>query len=116
MPPELVTSPLFLAAVAFGMAGAVLLLAGLAALARRRPLSFAIRTLLGLLLLALGGVAATVSAGLIGYRALIREDLAARIAVKPAGPQRFTVVFRFPDGREARYELRVTSSTWTPTS
>ena len=105
MPPELVTSPLFLAAIAFGAAGAVLLLAGLAALARRRPLSFAIRALLGLLLLALGGVAATVSAGMIGYRALIREDLAARIAVKPAGPQRFTVVFRFPDGREVNYDL-----------
>ncbi len=83
----------------------MLLLAGLAALVRRRPLRFAIRTLLGLFLMALGALAATVSAGMIGYRALTREDVAARIAVKPAGPQRFTAVFRFPDGRETTYEL-----------
>jgi hypothetical protein len=105
MPPELITSPLFVSAVAFAAAGIVLLLSGLAALARLRPLRFAIRTLLGLLLLVLGGLAATVSAGMIGYRALTREDVAARIAVKPAGAQRFTAVFRFPDGRETTYEL-----------
>ena len=29
----------------------------------------------------------------------------ARIAVKPAGPKRFTAVFRFPDGKETTYEL-----------
>ena len=105
MPPELATSPLFVAAIASAAAGAVLLLAGLAALVRLRPLRFAIRSLLGLLLLALGALTATISAGMIGYRALTREDVAARIAVKPAGPQRFTAVFRFPDGKETTYEL-----------
>jgi len=105
VPSELTTSPLFLIAVAFGLLGGVLLVAGAAALARVRLLSFAVRALLGLLLLALGGLFGTVAVGIQGYRALTREDVAARIAVKPAGPQRFTATFRFPDGREAAYDV-----------
>jgi hypothetical protein len=42
---------------------------------------------------------------MLGYRALTREEVAARIAVKPAGPQRFLATFKFPDGREATYDL-----------
>ncbi len=38
---------------------------------------------------------------MLGYRALTREDIAAHITVKPDGPQRFTAMFRFPEGREA---------------
>ena len=36
-------------------------------------------------------------------RALTREDLAARIAVRPSGPQRFTAAMVFPDGRQGNY-------------
>ena len=105
MPSEFFTSPLFLAAILFGVMGAVLLFAGLVAFVRLRLLSFLFRTLFGLLLLALGGVAGTIAIGIQGYRALMREDVAARIAVKPAGPQRFDATIRFPDGREATYVL-----------
>src|SRR5882762_4704082 len=87
----LATSPLFLAAAAFGTLGVILILAGIAALARRRPLRFALRTLAGLLLVCLG--------------ALAREDVAARILVRPAGPQRFAAAVRFPDGREVNFDL-----------
>ena len=105
MPSELFTSPLFLAGILFGVMGVVLLFAGLVAFVRLRLLSFLFRTLFGLLLLALGGVAGTIAIGIQGYRALMREDVAARIAVKPAGPQRFDATIRFPDGREATYVL-----------
>jgi hypothetical protein len=105
MPSGLFESPLFLAAIALSVLGTVLLFAGLAALARLRILRFALRTLFGFLLLSLGALAGTVAIGIQGYRALAREDVAARIAVKPTGPQRFTATFRFPDGREATYEL-----------
>jgi hypothetical protein len=63
------------------------------------------RMLAGLLLLALGALAGTISVGMLGYRALTREEVAAHIVVKPIGPQRFVATFRFPDGREATYEL-----------
>jgi hypothetical protein len=102
---DLASSPLFIAAVVLGVVGAVLLLAGLAALVRLRVLRFALRTLLGLLLLAMGSVAGTIAIGMQGYRALTREDLAARITVQPSGAQRYTATFQFPDGRKASYEL-----------
>lgn len=105
MSQELITSPLFLAAIAFAALGTMLILAGIAALMRLRPLRFTLRTLAGLFLLALGCVAATIAVGIQGYRALTREDVAARLIVRPAGPQRFAATVRFPDGREATFDL-----------
>src|SRR6266850_5720770 len=105
MSSELATSPFSLAAVTLGVLGAILLLAGIAALLRARPLRFAVRTLAGLLLLSLGGLAGTIAIGTQGYRALTREDIAARLFVRPAGLQHFTATVRFPDGREAIFDL-----------
>ena len=47
----------------------------------------------------------TVLLGIQGYRALTREDLAAFVYVTPMAPQRFEATVRFPDGKEARYDL-----------
>ena len=105
MPSELTGSPLFLAALAFATVGAILVLAAVVSLFRLRLLRAAVRLMTGLVLLAVGSLAATVSIGMVGYRALAREDVAARVAVKPSGPQRFHATVRFPDGRETRYEL-----------
>src|SRR5262245_53823010 len=105
MPSDVYTSPLFLAGILFSVLGIVLLLGALVAFVRLRLLTFAFRTLFGLVLLALGAVAGTIAVGIQGYRALMREDIAARIAVKPAGPQRFDAAIRLPDGREATYQL-----------
>lgn len=105
MSPELVSSSFLIAAGAFATLGAILMFAGFAALRRARPLRFAVRTLAALLLLSLGGLAATIAVGIQGYRSLTREDLAARIWVRPVGTQRFAATFRFADGREATYEL-----------
>lgn len=102
---QLLTSPLFIIAAACGVLGALLILAGLAALWRAHLLRFAGRTLLGLLLLALGALGGTIALGVQGYRAFTHEDIAARILVRPAGPQRFTATFRYLDGREATFEL-----------
>ncbi len=102
---QLSSSPFFFAAVAFGMLGAILLVAGIMALVRLRPMGFALRTLAGLLLLSLGGLSAAVAVGIQGYRALTNEDLAARISVRPTGPQRFAATFRYPDGRAVAFEL-----------
>jgi hypothetical protein len=96
---------LLLAAIAFALAGAVLVVGGLAALMRARPLHFALRTLTGLLLLATGAFAATISFGMQGYRALTHEEVAARISVQPLGPQRFAADVRLADGRRASFEL-----------
>ncbi len=98
-------SPFVLAAIGFGAFGAILVIAGLVALLRWRPLRFLVRTLLGLLLLSLGALSAAVALGIQGYHALTREEVAARISVQPAGPQKFAATVRYPDGREQVFDL-----------
>ena len=105
MASDLSGSPFFLAAIALGALGVILVLAGVAALVRAKPLRFTFRILAGLLLLSLGGLAGTIAIGTQGYRALTREDVAAHLFVRPVGPQRFAATVRFPDGREATFAL-----------
>jgi hypothetical protein len=97
--------PWMLGAAVLASLGAFLVLAGLTALFGLHPLRFISRTLLGLLLISLGLLEGTITLGIQGYRALAREELAARIAVRPSGAQRFTAMLRFPDGREATYPI-----------
>jgi hypothetical protein len=105
MPADLFASPLFLVAFGLAVAGAGVLLAALVAFVRLRLLSFGLRTLVALLLLALGGLFGALAAGVHGYRALTHEEIAARITVTPTGRQRFDATLRFPDGRSATYAI-----------
>ena len=105
MPTELLDTPLFLAAIALGALGALLFLAGILAFFRLQFAGSAYRIVFGLLIISLGALAGTVAVGIQGYRVLTREDVAARITVQPAGPQRFSATFKFPDGRQATYEI-----------
>src|SRR5262252_3177981 len=102
---DLLASPLSIAALVLGVAGALLVLGGVAALLRLKPLRFALRTLAGLLLLSLAGLSGAVFLGVQGYRALTREDLAARVSVRPTGPQSFAATVRYPDGRQSAFVL-----------
>ena len=99
------TSPFVLAALLFGLLGILLIFSGLVALLRWRPLRFAFRTLFGLLLLSLGALSGGIGLGMQGYRALTREEIAARVLVRPLGPQRFEATFRVPDRPEMTFEL-----------
>jgi hypothetical protein len=105
MQADLFTSPLFLTAAGIGVLGVLLLLLALVAFVRLRFLSFALRTLVGLLLLALGGLVGALAFGVHGYRALTHEEVAARITVTPTGKQRFDATIRYPDGRTATYAV-----------
>lgn len=99
----LLASPLELAALFFGLLGLILLIAALVALKRRRPFRFILRTLFGLLLLSLGALAGVIGLGMQGYRALTREEVAARVVVQPLGPQRFSATFHIPGRPETIY-------------
>ncbi|HUF25684.1 MAG TPA: hypothetical protein VMM18_01785 [Gemmatimonadaceae bacterium] len=92
-------------AILFGVLGAIFLVAGTVALRRARPLGFGVQTLTGLLFLSLGALAGAIGLGMRGYRALTHEELAARIDVRPVGPQRFTATVHVPDRPAAIYEL-----------
>jgi hypothetical protein len=104
-PADLGTTPLVVTALVCGALGVLLVAAGVVALLGLRGFRFAVRTLLGLLLLSLGAMAGLVTAGLQGYRALTREDVAARLVVRPTGSQRFTVSVREPGQREKTYDV-----------
>src|SRR2546429_5315325 len=71
----------------------------------RRWLGGAIQGLVALLLLALAALAATVTVGLQGYRALTYEEVAATVRTEPVAPQRFRATITLPDRRLAMYEL-----------
>lgn len=100
---QLTSSPYFFAAVALLVLGAILTIAGFVALMRARVGSFTLRTVLGLTLLSLGGLAGMIAFGIQGYQTLTREEVAAQISVSPLAPQRFAATFRFPDGRVANF-------------
>lgn len=99
----LLGSPLQLAAAFFGLIGVILLIAALVAFKRGRPFRFILRTLFGLLLLSLAALAAVIGLGMQGYRALTREDVAARVVVQPLGPQRFSATFHIPGRADTIY-------------
>jgi hypothetical protein len=94
-----------LAAGLLGVLGGTFIIGGLVSLRRARPLRFALRTLSGLLLLSLGGIAGAIGVGTMGYRALIQEDVAARVLVQPLSRQRFAATIRAPDRPEVTYTL-----------
>jgi hypothetical protein len=99
------TSALSAAAIAFAAGGLLLFFIALLALVRLQPARALTRLLAAALLFALGALAGTLAIGVQGYRALTHEEVAARIDVKPLGPQRFAAAFRFADGRSASYTL-----------
>jgi len=102
---ELFSSPYFIVAVVLALIGVLLVITGIAALWRARPLGFAVRTLTGLVFALLGLLAGGLAVGIQGYRALTHEEVAARVTVEPTGRQRFNATFEFADGRRQTFEL-----------
>lgn len=89
----------------FAVLGLLFVLSAVGALRRRRPLGFTTRALVAIALAASAALAGTLSVATLGYHALTREEVAARVSVRPTGPQQFSAHFRFADGREATYAL-----------
>jgi hypothetical protein len=94
-------------AAALAVLGFVFCRAALAAFRppQRRWLAGWMRTLIGLLLLALAALLATITVGIRGYRALTFEEVAATVKTQPIAPQRFRATIVLPDKRLAMYEL-----------
>ena len=105
MPQQLLDSPWLVAALVLAVVGAGLLLAAIVALVTLSPIKFITRTLAGVLFIAFGAAAGLVGAGTYGYHPFAREELAARMSVRPTGPQRFTATIRFADGRRRTFDL-----------
>ena len=102
---QLLESPVLMAALVCVVVGVALLLAAIAALLTLSPVKFVTRTFAALVFLALGAGAGLIGAGSLGYHALAREEVAARLSLTPTGPQRFNAIVRFADGRSKTFEL-----------
>jgi hypothetical protein len=98
-------NPLSTLAILSAVLSIVLFIAGILALRQKRFLGGAASFVFGLLLLSLAGLFGTITIATQGYRALTREEVAARVQVESAGPQRFYARFQFPDGRRATFYL-----------
>ena len=98
-------STLVIAGVCLLLVGALFVRAGWSSVRGGRWAGGGVRALLGVLLLALAALAATITIGIHGYRALTLEVLAANVKTEPVGPQRFRATIVLPDRRLAMYEL-----------
>jgi len=94
-------------AAAMAVLGLVFCRAALAAFRppHRRWLAGWMRVLIGLLLVTLAALLATITVGIRGYRALTLEEVAATVKTQPIAPQRFRATIVLPDKRLAMYEL-----------
>ena len=116
--PSSVTSifgatPFVLVAALLLLMGGSFIIAGLVALRRARPVRSMMRTLVGLLLLAVGGLVGTIGLGMRGYRALTRRRCA-HISVRPVGPRAFRRRFVSPTApRDVRLSGDASTSTRT---
>jgi hypothetical protein len=99
------TQPTTIAAALAALLAALLLASAVLASKRRHPWAGGLGTLLGLLLLSLSGLFATLSVSIQGYRGLTHEELAAVVRTRPTGLQSFEVELRLPDGVTRRYVL-----------
>jgi len=93
-------SPLLILAILFAALSLLAFIAAILALRKRKYLGGILGLLLGLLLLSLGGLFGTLTVAIQGYRALVREEVAAVVEIQPAGPQEFNAHFRFADEEE----------------
>jgi hypothetical protein len=100
-----VLSPPLVVAFVFAVASVCFFATALAILRRGGWLAGGMTALVGLLFLAAGALAATVTVGIRGYRALTLETVAATVSTEPLGAQRFRATMRLPDQRLAMYEL-----------
>jgi hypothetical protein len=98
-------SPFTVVAVVLAIFAVVFFAFGIVAIRRGRVFGVAASLVVALLLLTSAALCGTVSLSIRGYRALTREEVAAVVETRPTGPQSFTAVFRFPDGREKSFSL-----------
>src|SRR5205809_6684906 len=99
------TASLIVSALCLLLVGTFVGVRAVRAARERHWLGGTIRGLVALLLLALAALAATLTVGLHGYRALSFEEVAAPVRTEPVAPPRCRATITLPDHRLARSEL-----------
>jgi hypothetical protein len=92
------------AALLLAVASGILLVLAVRA-GRGRPGLAVSGGLVALALLASAGLCAALAVSVDGYRALTREEVAARVEIEPVAPQRFLARVTLADGRSRTFDL-----------
>jgi hypothetical protein len=96
-------NPLTVFGIVSAASSLLFMIIAILAFRKRKFLGGTIGILLGLLFLSLGALFAAITIGTQGYRALDREEVAARVKIQPVGPQEFNAHFRLADGEEVSF-------------
>jgi len=99
------TKPLIITTIVFALVSVLFFGIAVWSLKKKRIVGTAGHTLLGLLLLSISALFATLTLSTQGYRALTREEVAAVITTRRLDPQRFQATVRFLDGRDTTFLL-----------
>lgn len=96
-------NPLTVFGIVSAASSLLFIIIAILAFRKRKFLGGTIGILLGLLFLSLGALFAAITIGTQGYRALDREEVAARVKIQPVGPQEFNAHFRLADGEKVSF-------------
>jgi len=96
-------NPLTVFGIVSAASSLVFLIVAILAFRKRKFLGGAFGILLGLLFLILSALFVAITLGTQGYRALVREEVAAVVKIQPVGPQEFNAHFRLADGKEVSF-------------
>ncbi len=89
----------------FGLLGLAFLILAIALLKKKYSWAGGGCVALSLFFLVLAALMGLLALATQGYRALIREEIAAVVEIMPSGSDHFQAHFRFPDGREESFDL-----------
>jgi len=101
----MILTPLLTVSAVFLVLSVLFFVAAVVAIKKRQLSGTFTSVVLAMLLLTLAALFGTFTIATQGYRALIHEEMAAVIKTEPTGYRTLRAHFRFPDGREATFEL-----------
>ena len=96
-------NPLTVFLIVAAASSLLFLIVAILAFRRRKFLGGAIGILLGLLFLSLCALFGAITVGIQGYRALVREEVAAVVKIQPLGSKEFNAHFRLANGEEVSF-------------
>jgi hypothetical protein len=99
------TTPLAICALVLALLAVVFFRTGVGAVRQRRWLGGLLAGLIAALGFSLAALAATLSIGVQGYRALTLEQIAAKVKLEPTGPRRFRATVTLADSAVHMFDL-----------
>lgn len=98
-------NPLSIITMLFALFGLIFLILTIVGITRRRLFAAAASLLVMLLMFALSALFCTMSIATQGYRALIKEEIAAIVQIDPLGEHKFRARFSMPNSNDKQFFL-----------